>query len=185
MFSPVQSATEGATVPDETPKPPPAAVVIRLAREAAGMTIPHSARLASISTARWSQVEAGRENRNGIVRPVTAKAGTLARMARAVGISAERLEREGERPDAAEILREIERQEPHLAAVPPLPGLPDSGDVADEVIALLLTAHPDREFLAKLWKLEQPRSERLDLLRGWLHRDDPEPGENRAAGPAS
>lgn len=72
-----------------------------------------------------------------------------------------------------------------LSAVPPLPGLPDAGEVADEVIVLLLTAHPDREFLAKLWALEQPRSERLDLLRGWLHRDDPEPGENRAAGPAS
>lgn len=74
---------------------------------------------------------------------------------------------------------------PRLSAVPRLPSLPDSGDPGDDVVAALLEFHPDREFLRKLWALEQPRAEKLELLRGWLRRDDPETGKGRAAGPAS
>jgi len=102
---------------DSKPAPPPAAVLIRLARKAAGLTVAEAARRASaasrrgISTARWSQVENGYEVRGGgLARPVEAEAGMLAHMAHTAGVSPERLESEGRRPDAAEILREIGRR---------------------------------------------------------------------------
>lgn len=92
----------------ERPPAPPEAVLIRLAREAAGITVAEAAKTAGVSVARWSQIEAGSEMRHGQVSPVTGKAGTIARMAHAVPrISPERLAAEGRRPDAAEILREI------------------------------------------------------------------------------
>lgn len=92
-------------------QPPPEARLIRLVREAVGLKIPEVAKTAGISKARWSQVESGRETRLGQHKPVHGSRSTIAHMAYAVGLSAERLETEGERPDAAEILREIYRKE--------------------------------------------------------------------------
>lgn len=100
----------------ERPPTRPEGALIRLARKAAHVTVPDAARSAGISKARWTQVESGRESRNGTERVVNAKADTIAHMARAVGLPPERLESEGERPDAAEVLREI------LRAQPPSPG---------------------------------------------------------------
>jgi hypothetical protein len=121
----------------ERPPAPPEAVLIRLAREAAGIPIAAAAERAGVSVARWSQIEAGSEIRHGQVSPVTGRAGTIARMAGAIpGISPERLASEGQRPDAAEILGEIERQEaqpsPHLASVPVPP--PASAEALIEAI---------------------------------------------------
>ena len=107
-------------MPSDLPSPPPEAVLIRRVRTAAGMGIPEAARRAGVSVARWSQVENGRETRKGVVRPVRAKPGTIAHMADAVGIDAGRLEAEGQRPDAAAVLREMDRPAP-LRVVPPLP----------------------------------------------------------------
>lgn len=101
-----------------TPAPPPAAVIIRLAREAAGIRVADAAAQAGISVARWSQIENGHETRQGEIRPARAKSATLARMAAAVGVPSERMEAEGRDPEAAAIMREIERQAP---AVPPVP----------------------------------------------------------------
>lgn len=95
----------------EKPEPPPDAVLLRTVREAAGISTTEAARRAGISPVRLTQVENGYETRSGQVRPVRARAGTYAHVARAVGISADRLEDEGVRPDAVGILREIERQE--------------------------------------------------------------------------
>src|SRR5580700_9701840 len=94
--------------PGEQPvTPPPEAVLIRLVRQAAGITVDAAAARAGISKARWTQVETGREKRKDGYHPAVAPAGTLARMARAVpGVTPERLEEAG-RPDAAEVLREI------------------------------------------------------------------------------
>lgn len=89
------------------PIPPPEAVLIRLVREAAGLKLPAVARLAGISKARWSQIETGYETRGGGHRQVKGRAVTIAHMAYAVGLTPERLETEGERPDAAAVLREI------------------------------------------------------------------------------
>lgn len=95
----------------EMPSARPEGALLRLARDAAGISIPEAVRRSGVSKARWSQVESGTETRNGVTRPVQAKAGTLARMARAVGITPERLESEGQRPDAAKVLREILAQD--------------------------------------------------------------------------
>jgi transcriptional regulator with XRE-family HTH domain len=105
----------------ERPPSRPEGALIRLARQAAGLSIPDAVRLSGVSKARWSQVESGYERRDGVTRPVQAKADTLARMAHAVGLPPERLELEGQRPDAAEILREILRRkdpEPGSGATP-------------------------------------------------------------------
>lgn len=134
------------------PAPPPEAVLIRLVREAAGIKTPEAARIAGISKARWSQVELGYEWREGGFRPVRAGAGTLAHMAYAAGVSPERLETEGERPDAAAVLREIERQK----------GSPDRPRFDDPVMD---------EFAAKIWQLgRDPLVPEIDdeLRRRWI-----------------
>ncbi len=106
----------------ERPPAPPEAVLIRLAREAAGIPVAAAAKRAGVSVARWSQIESGSEIRHGAVSPVTGRAGTIARMAAEVGVSPERMETEGQRPDAAEILREILRREIPPGTRGPQPG---------------------------------------------------------------
>jgi transcriptional regulator with XRE-family HTH domain len=92
------------------PSPPPEAVIIRLARKAAGISGPDAARAAGISNARLSQIENGYETRRGAYRPVSGKDATIARLAAVIGVTPERLDKAG-RPDAAAVLREI-RQYP-------------------------------------------------------------------------
>ena len=106
----------------DRPPAPPEAVIIRLAREAAGIPISDAAKRAGVSVARWSQIEAGSEMRHGAPRAVTGRAGTIARMAHAVpGVTPERMETGGQRPDAAEILREMLRDDPRDPAAPAPP----------------------------------------------------------------
>lgn len=153
-------------MPSETPSPPPEAVIIRLAREAANVTIPQAARAAGISTARWSQVEAGRETRGGAVRPVRGKARTIAHMAQAVGVPPARLREQGQRPDAAEILAEIQRSpapgeipgRPQLTPVPDAlaAGIPEAED--EELLASVAATHPA---LAALNLLQDGEGNRL------------------------
>ena len=131
------------------PSPPPEAVLIRLAREAARIKAPVAAKAAGISPARWSQVETGYETRLGIVKPVRAPGGTLAHMANAVGVTAERLEEAG-RPDAAAVLREIQRQP-----------APDSRpDIVRE--------HWDDENIQALWALNVSVDQRLSLIEVYV-----------------
>lgn len=94
-----------------TPQPPPEAVVLRLARKAAGRRSPEVARAAGISKARLSQIENGYETRFGQRRPVQGKDGTIAHLAATLGVGPERLEEAG-RPDAAAVLREMLRNPP-------------------------------------------------------------------------
>lgn len=101
----------------DKPAAPPDASLIRLVREAAGMSTQDVARKAGISAVRLTQVENGYETRNGQIRAVHAKPGTMAHIAHALEISPERLEQEGQRPDAAPILREILRSEEEARAV--------------------------------------------------------------------
>jgi hypothetical protein len=119
---------------------PPEASLIRLARQAANIRMAAAAAEAGISLARWSHIENGHETRMGIPKRVRAKADTLARMAGALsalgaaGLSPERLETEGQRPDAAEILREMLRPSSPLRIVTPPPGTAGHADpdAADE-----------------------------------------------------
>jgi transcriptional regulator with XRE-family HTH domain len=100
----------------DRPPAPPEAALLRLAREAANIKVSEAARAAGISTARWSQIENGYETRHGGFKEVRAKAGMLARMAKVPGLTPERLAEEGQRPDAAEVLREIQRREEAVGA---------------------------------------------------------------------
>jgi transcriptional regulator with XRE-family HTH domain len=153
---------------DSRPSPPPEAALIRLARKAAGLTVSEAARRAGasmargISTSRWSQVENGYEVRaGGEARRVEAEAGMLAHMAHAVGLTPERLESEGLRPDAAGILREMLRGE---AAGDSRPDAPRERTLP--IIAALLAAPGIDGYLAEV------RAERNG--GGFAVRDDEE-----------
>src|SRR5579875_390113 len=143
----------------DRPAPPPEAVMLRLAREASGTTVSEAAAAAGISAARWSQVELGYGNRRGPLKPVRARSGTLARMAHAVGVGPGRLE-EGDRPDAAEILREIRRREgdgggqgeedlPSPAASVPAAASPAAAETAARAAGVTALLTPDE---AAIWR---------------------------------
>lgn len=113
------------------PTPPPEAELVRLAREAQRISPETAAARAEtqLSGSRWRQIEAGWRKDTKTV--VIAKAATLAHMAYAVGVSPERLEAAG-RNDAAEVLREVLRQEaaqqpdltdPHERAIAEMTGI--------------------------------------------------------------
>lgn len=108
------------------PTPPAEAGLIRLAREAKGLSPETAAARAQVQLggSRWRQIEAG--FRRDSDKRVEAPARTLAHMAHVVGVSPERLDDAG-RGDAATILREIEAQE---AAVRPAP-LPEQAEPSD------------------------------------------------------
>jgi transcriptional regulator with XRE-family HTH domain len=124
---------------------PAEADLIRLRREALvpDMSRRQAAAKAGISPSQWSDVERGHKKAgSGIVVPVHATAETLARMARAVGVSAGDLAAAG-REDAARRLRDFEEQRDlrqRIAAVPglgALAGLALPGDGAAELLPLI------------------------------------------------
>nr|WP_274031444.1 helix-turn-helix domain-containing protein [Streptomyces sp. MMBL 11-1] len=93
------------------PAPPPEAEVIRVARLARGLSPEAAAERTPVRLGggRWRHIEQGYTRRVPFT-PTTAPAKTLAHMANVVGVDPEQLEGAG-REDAAEILREIRRQE--------------------------------------------------------------------------
>lgn len=101
---------------------PPEGVLIESKREDAGLSKREAARRAGISEGWWRTVVKGYQSlghgSRGAVRDAPAK--TIAKMAKAAGVTPEQLETEGQRPDAAEVLRGM--NQPHLAAVPSFPG---------------------------------------------------------------
>lgn len=111
-----------------TPAPPPEAALLRLARKAAGITVADAAKAAGISKAWLSSIENGFDTRSETgVRPVRAKDDVVARLAAFLRISPERLETDGQRPDAAAVLREMFRNREYpQAPAPPREG----GDTA-------------------------------------------------------
>lgn len=103
------------------PEPPPEGVLIEQARNQAKLSVREAARRAGISEGWWRQVAKGYQSLSGgafgIVRDVPAD--TVAKMAKAAGVKPEQMETEGRRPDAARILREINRQEEERTAPRP------------------------------------------------------------------
>ncbi len=134
----------------ERPSAPPEAVLIRLAREAAGIPVAAAAKRAGVSVARWSQIENGSEIRHGAVSPVNGRAGTIARMAAEVGVTPERMAAEGGRPDAAEILREIRRRQGPGPAAPLRDALPEPTPEMERDMEDLLAAIESAYELARL-----------------------------------
>ena len=96
--------------PHKAHEAPAEASLIRIARQARGLSPEAAAQLVPIRLggSRWREIEKGYKGANR--QSVTAPHLTLAHMARVVGVSPERLDEVG-RHTAAEILREILRQE--------------------------------------------------------------------------
>lgn len=90
---------------DIQPTQLPEGALLQEGREAVGLTFRAAASLADISAGRWRQVEKGYQNASpGNYGAVRGPARTLARMAAAVGVTADQMEKAG-REDVAAILR--------------------------------------------------------------------------------
>ena len=134
------------------PSPPPEAVILRLARKAAGISGPDASRAAGISKARLSQIECGYETRLGGLRPVRGKDATIARLAAVVGVTPERLDNAG-RGDAAAVLREIQQ---HPQPGQPVPAGSSLGNVTPS------EARAAAAYIELFRRAGQPDSEHAD-----------------------
>jgi hypothetical protein len=102
----------------DIPPAPPEAKVIKLAREAAGLTIQAASEKSrhldpegkGVSPVYWGSVERGTGGRRGQKVPARASAMKLALMGRTTGVEPRHLAEAG-RPDAARVLDEILRRE--------------------------------------------------------------------------
>lgn len=99
-----------AEAPHGSPSTPPEAALIRVARQARGISPEAAAKQTPIRLggSRWREIEKGYKGADR--QPVRAPDLTVAHMARVVGLLPERLAEVG-RESAAEVLREILRQE--------------------------------------------------------------------------
>jgi hypothetical protein len=89
----------------ERPSPLPEGDLIRIAQKEAGLSARQAAVLADISESRWRQIVSGVQRVSGGDARVRGPAETVARMARAVRLTPERLAKV--RPDAAQALKEL------------------------------------------------------------------------------
>jgi hypothetical protein len=163
---------------DDLPSTPEGRL-IRRTRETAipKLTIRSAAARIGMSPEQWGYAERGHTPGRGgnPAREFHPPAPTLARMAQSLTIPPKRLESEGERPDAAEILREILRSDgPRVAAVPVPPArLPEDED--ETLITALIASSPDdREVLESIMRLADgegrllPWPKRRALMESWL-----------------
>ena len=121
----VKSQHAQETAGSQEAGPPPEASLIRRAREAAvpPLSRRQAAARAGISPSQWSDVERGSKRAGpGIVIPVQATAETLAKMAAAIGATADQLAAAG-RDDAADQLRSATRQQQLGERLAGIPGL--------------------------------------------------------------
>ncbi|MGW2692422.1 hypothetical protein ACWC3Y_11230 [Streptomyces sp. NPDC001296] len=133
------------------PKPPPEADLIRLARQARGLSPDEAADRTPVRIKgfRWRQIENGYKGKPGTSDQVKAPAKTLAHMAYTVGVTPTRLMEAG-RDDAAKILREIQIQSAGGAA-----SLPDPLDALG----------PDRQRIILDMLQQLPAADRGPALR--------------------
>ena len=104
---------------DTRPEQPPEGRLIHDAADRLDLSIREAAKRAGISYGRWRQIVKGYQNVSpGSYAPVHAPAKTLAKMAVVVGVTAEQMETDGQRPDAAEAMRQQAASRP---AEPPAP----------------------------------------------------------------
>lgn len=152
---------------DTTPPPPPPAygALIEKARKAARISVQAAADRAGISKATWIDAARGYRKRGGTREAVDPKPETIARMAHAVaGITPRRLAEEGSRPDAAEVLAEIQRPPPAPEGTTgghPGTGIPaqDDDDIRSDLYAALAKVNRPLK--------EQVLTEILDRTRQW------------------
>lgn len=154
----------------EVDQPPAAATLIRLARQARGLSPEAAAKMTAIRLggSRWREIEKGYKGAER--RTVRPPALTLAHMAHVVGVSPERLH-EADRTDAAEILREILRQEAEAESEPaPYANLTDPLERAAWEADLPLSERTKmvdllRQGRARALEPPPPRTDLSDLLR--------------------
>jgi hypothetical protein len=145
----------------DIPAAPPEADVIRLARDAAGMTAQSAAEATrthdakGVSAAYWRDVERGSGGRRGQRVATRASARALAAMARVVGVMPAQLAA-ANREDAARVLEEILRREQPIATAPPatpeppLELVPDSGDDVTGAVVAALFGPKERKIWAHI-----------------------------------
>lgn len=116
--------------PTSVPPPPPEATIIRRAREARGLSPEEAATRVPLRLGgtRWRQIEVGYERRDPF-KATRAPARTLAHMALIVGVGPDELSG-ADRSDAAEVLREILKQQ--AAAVLAQTDTPPPDNAAEE-----------------------------------------------------
>lgn len=118
---------------DELPRPTPEGKLIRQVRSLSipKLSIPAAAARIGLSAEQWGYIERGYYPARGgnPARPFSAPAATVAKMAHALRITPEQLDTEGQRPDAADDLREILRAQSR-------DGIPDLSATADEAGSL-------------------------------------------------
>jgi transcriptional regulator with XRE-family HTH domain len=90
----------------ESPDVPPEGTLIKRALKTARLSQREGARRAGISETRWRQLVSGYQTVGGAKVAVRSPDETLARMARAAGVTAEQLEAAG-RAEAAAVLRDV------------------------------------------------------------------------------
>ncbi|WP_137991205.1 helix-turn-helix domain-containing protein [Streptomyces vilmorinianum] len=162
------------------PTPPPETSLLRLAREAAGLSPESAAARMSVkfSGSRWRQIEAG--YRKDSSTQVVAPAPTLAQMAHTVGISSSRLANAG-REDAAAILREIERSGEPAAPAGPQATLSELEEWQQQIILNALDNRPrSKREKALLLRTLAEQIERQASADN--EQEDPNPGPDLAAG---
>jgi hypothetical protein len=112
-------AKGGAIMSGDAPGPTPEGQLIRQVRDLSipRLSIRAAGKRIGLSAEQWGYVERGYRPAGAgqPPRPFSPPAATLAKMAHALRITPERLESEGQRPDAAKILREILHREVEAA----------------------------------------------------------------------
>jgi Helix-turn-helix domain len=158
----------------DTPAPPPEARLIRIARNAAGLSADAAAKSTggAVSPVYWRDVERGYGYRRSQRVPARASDRVLAHMAHAVRVAPDRLEEAG-RPDAAATLREILHSDPAPDPTPlrSVPGVPDIDAPAEVVLHDLLERYPDDGGVQYLGSDENPvdsTEERILDILDWL-----------------
>lgn len=106
--------------------------LLRLARNARGLSLPDAAKLTNrvVSTKAWGNIERGVEHSHLTSRRSRGKADTVAHMAHVVRVTPDELSSAG-RPDAAAILVEILRKEAAVQAQAGRPADPALAHVAE------------------------------------------------------
>lgn len=127
------------------PKPPPEADLIRLARQARGLSPDEAADRTPVRLKgfRWRQIESGWKGKPGASEETRAPDKTLAHMAYTVGVTPSRLAEAG-REKAAEILREIQLQNADQSVTLPDP-LDDLGPERQRIILDMIAQLPPKD----------------------------------------
>jgi transcriptional regulator with XRE-family HTH domain len=142
-------------------QPPPYGALIEAAREAAGLSRREAARRAGISDAWWRYVVQGWQN-----GPISGASDTVAKMARVVGVTPEQLETEGNRSDAARVLREsLSAGAPAAPRDLPAAGARGDDDPVDDAAARLFPGDTRHDRLIRnIWRYGADLEERLELI---------------------